>query len=66
MEEWKEYRLGDVCDLIPGFAFKSADFGNYEAKAIKIKDIQPPFVNTEGADGVCIDKYDTKKLKVSC
>ena len=62
MEEWKEYKLGDVCDLIPGFAFKSKDFGDYETKAIKIKDIQPPFVNTNGADGVCIDNYDKSKL----
>ena len=36
MEEWKEYRLEDVCNLIPGFAFKSKDFGDYETKAIKI------------------------------
>lgn len=62
MEEWKEYKLGDVCDLIPGFAFKSADFGNYSTKAIKIKDIQPPFVDTDGADGVNITKYDLNKL----
>jgi type I restriction enzyme S subunit len=63
MEEWKEYKLGDVCDLIPGFAFKSKDFGDYETKAIKIKDIKPPFVDTEGADGVCIEKYDESKLQ---
>ena len=62
MEEWKEYKLSEVCDLIPGFAFKSADFGDYSTKAIKIKDIQPPFVNFNNADGVCVEKYDTKKL----
>ena len=62
MEEWKDYKLGEVCDLIPGFAFKSSDFGNYPTKAIKIKDIQPPFVNTNSADGVNIDKYDINKL----
>ena len=62
MEEWKEYKLSEVCDLIPGFAFKSTDFGDYCTKAIKIKDIQPPFVNTDDADGVCLENYDTKKL----
>ena len=62
MEEWKEYKLGDVCELIPGFAFKSKDFGNYVTKVIKIKDIQPPFVDIEGADGVCLLNYDVSKL----
>ncbi len=63
MEEWKEYKLGEVCDLIPGFAFKSKDFGDYRTKAIKIKDIKPPFVDFDGADGVCVDEYDVFKLK---
>ena len=63
MEEWKEYKLGEVCDLIPGFAFKSKDFGDYKTKAIKIKDIKPPFVDFDGADGVCVDEYDVFKLK---
>ena len=62
MEEWKEYKLGEVCDLIPGFAFKSSDFGDYGTKVIKIKDIQPPFVDVNGADGVCIKNYDVLKL----
>ena len=62
MEEWREYKLGEVCDFIPGFAFKSGDFGNYNTKAIKIKDIKPPFVDVAGADGVCLEKYDLKKL----
>ena len=63
MEEWKDYKLGEVCDLIPGFAFKSKDFGDYKTKAIKIKDIKPPFVDFDGADGVCVDEYDVFKLK---
>ena len=63
MEEWKEYRLEDVCGLVPGFAFKSKDFGDYETKAIKIKDIQPPFIDFEGSDGVCLTGYNKDKLK---
>ena len=36
MTKWQEVKLGDVCDLIAGFAFKSSDFGSYPDKVIKI------------------------------
>ena len=26
MEEWKEYKLGDICEFQNGYAFKSSDF----------------------------------------
>ena len=62
MEEWKEYKLGDVCRMIPGFAFKSNEFGTGSNLAIKIKDIQPPYVETNSADNVDISRYDLDKL----
>ena len=62
MEEWKEYKLGDVCTMIPGFAFKSKDFGIGKDIAIKIKDIRPPFVETKEADKVDTSNYNQKKL----
>ena len=62
MEEWKEYKLNEVCGLVPGFAFKSKDFGTGADVAIKIKDIQPPYVETKDADHVDISNYDLKKL----
>ena len=62
MEGWKPYKLSEICDLIPGFAFKSADFGDYTTKAIKIGDIQPPYVNRDSMSGVNISVYDKKKL----
>ena len=62
MEEWKSYKLCEICDLIPGFAFKSADFGDYSTKAIKIGDIQPPYVNRTSMSGVNIEVYDKNKL----
>ena len=62
MEEWKEYRLGEVCRMIPGFAFKSNEFGIGSHIVIKIKDIQPPYVETKDADNVDISKYDIDKL----
>ena len=62
MAEWKIYRLGDICDLVAGFAFKSKDFGNYPNKVVKIADIQPPVVNTNDLVGVDMSNYDTVKL----
>ena len=62
MEGWKEYKLSDVCGLVPGFAFKSKDFGTGADIAIKIKDIQPPYVETIDADHVDISNYDLNKL----
>jgi type I restriction enzyme S subunit len=36
---WKTVRLGDVCEVIPGFAFKSGDFGESGIPVVKIKNI---------------------------
>ena len=47
---FKEIALSEVCDLIPGFAFKSKEFSETSGeKVIKIGDITP--------------KYDSKKLE---
>ena len=63
MEQWKKYKLSDICDLIAGFAFKSIDFGTEGVSVVKIKDIQPPFVNLDNADKVNLSAYDIDKLK---
>lgn len=34
--ELKKYRLGEVCTIIPGYAFKSSDFGCGKNWVIKI------------------------------
>lgn len=60
--EWKEVRLGNVCDLIAGFAFKAKDFGEFPTKVIKIGDIKPPFVDYVGQVGVDISNYDINRL----
>ena len=62
MEEWKEHKLGDVCNMIPGFAFKSKDFGIGKNIAIKIKDIRPPYVEIKEADNVDTSNYNIEKL----
>lgn len=60
--EWEIVQLGEVCNLIPGFAFKSNDFGDYCTKAIKIGDIKPPFVDFESETGVDISSYNKQKI----
>ena len=63
MIEWQKVKLGDVCDLIAGFAFKSSDFGSYPDKVIKITNIEPPFVNTDSLRGVDLNSYNKIKLE---
>lgn len=36
---WKKIRLGDVCEIIPGYAFKSGDFQDSGIPVVKIKNI---------------------------
>ena len=62
MTKWKTYRLGEICDLVAGFAFKSKDFGDHPNKVVKIADIQPPVVNINDLVGVDMSNYDTVKL----
>jgi type I restriction enzyme S subunit len=63
MTSWKTYSLGEICDLVAGFAFKSKDFGAYPNNVVKTADIQPPIVNTNELAGVDISQYDTIKLR---
>lgn len=39
MGEWKEYKLGDVADVLNGYAFKSEDFSTAGIPVIKIKNV---------------------------
>ena len=48
--QYEKLTLQDVCIIIPGYAFKSTDFGFGENIAIKIKDIEPPFINIKNAN----------------
>ena len=63
MEEWKVIQLKEVCELIPGFAFKSSEFGEHDYSVVKIGDIQPPYVREEGLTGVDISRYSKEKLE---
>ena len=39
--EWKTVRLGDMCELKNGYAFKSKDFCSSGVPVIKIKNVKP-------------------------
>lgn len=60
--ELKKYALSNVCSIVPGYAFKSSDFGSGENIAIKIKDIEPPYVNIKNAERVCFTPQDKFRL----
>ena len=64
MSEWKEVILEDITDIVPGFAFKSQHFSENigQAKAIKITDISPPFIDINNAMFIDLEPYDKKKL----
>ena len=63
MTEWKEYKLGEIADITPGFAFKSKDFGPKGELVVKIKDIIPPYIDLSNSDHVDLTNYDMDKLK---
>lgn len=56
-------KLCDVCEMIPGYAFKSKDFGDYPTKVIKITQINPPFVEIDDCVGIDLSNYDVHKLE---
>ena len=45
MSEWREYNLGEIAEVVPGYAFKGKDFTNNGVPIVKIGDINPPLVN---------------------
>lgn len=62
MSEWKEYKLGEVADILPGYAFKSKDFGKNGIPVIKIKDIVPPSINMADTERVDIRAYELSRI----
>ena len=60
---WKECKLGDVVDIVPGYAFKSEHFGEIGQSVVKITNINPPYINVDGAKKVDLAFYNIEKLK---
>ena len=61
MGEWKRVKLGEVCTLVPGFAFKSGLFGEFPAKVIKITNIEDG-ISEEALSGVDVSGFAEGKL----
>ena len=55
---WDVAKLGDVADVLSGFAFKSKDFVDSGVPVIKIKNIVPPYVTTDDTVYVSQELYE--------
>lgn len=64
MSEWKKTTLSHVAEIIGGFAFKGEHFSDDgDSTVIKIKDIQAPVINIDGATKVFMENYSKDKLE---
>ena len=64
MGEWMKCRLGEVADLVPGFAFKSKSFGDhYSDKVIKITNISENGISDSELTGVDLSGIDKSRLE---
>ena len=68
MIDWKRTRIGDVCRVIPGYAFKSKDWVETGIPVVKIKNIKPDCtVDLSDVDcvphSVIIPKLEKYRLK---
>ena len=61
--ELKKYKLEEIAEIIPGYAFKSSDFGHGKNIAIKIKDIVPPGIDIKNADTVDVHPGERYQLQ---
>ncbi|MDR1896048.1 MAG: restriction endonuclease subunit S [Prevotellaceae bacterium] len=59
---WPQIRLGDVCNIIGGFAFKGNHFSDIKGD-VKITDINSPYINYNDAMLINLSYYDREKLE---
>ena len=59
---WEKVRLGDVCNVISGFAFKSDDYKNQGIPLLRISNIVNEEINFK-EDCVCIEESHFENLK---
>lgn len=60
VSEWKEVKLGDVAEVLSGYAFKTKDFVETGVPVVKIKNIVPPVVDISDTQYVSEDLYRDK------
>jgi type I restriction enzyme S subunit len=63
MGEWEPSTLANIADIIPGYAFKSKQFGERGIPVVKITDINPPYIDIQNAMKVELTDYNIEKLK---
>ena len=62
--EWREVKLGDIAEVLSGYAFKTKDFVETGVPVVKIKNIIPPIVDIKDAQYVSEELY-REKVKYS-
>lgn len=60
MSKWKMVRLGDVVDLLNGFAFKSENYSNNGIRVIRITNVQKGFIEDLHPQFYPIEKANRK------
>ncbi|MBC5626628.1 restriction endonuclease subunit S [Clostridium sp. NSJ-49] len=58
--EWRYLKVGDVADVLNGYAFKSKDFIGEGIPVIKIKNIVPPSIDLSDAQYVSEELFNEK------
>lgn len=61
-KNWKTVKLGEVAEVIPGYAFRGEDFRDTGFPIVKITEIQPPYVSFEKSKKVDIEKYNSERI----
>jgi type I restriction enzyme S subunit len=64
MEGWKKVKLGEITDIINGFAFKSVDFVTKGIPLIKIKELKDNRINLSSCDFLPVDFKINEKFTV--
>jgi type I restriction enzyme, S subunit len=53
-DSWMLRPLGEVADVVSGYAFKSSDFGEFGIPVVKIKNVRVGYIDIADAD--CVDE----------
>lgn len=59
--QWQSLKVGDVADVLNGYAFKSKDFTDEGIPVIKIKNIVPPSIELSDVQYVSEELFNEKK-----
>lgn len=59
-KEWKTIKIGDIAEVVSGYAFKRNDFVEKGVPVIKIKNIIPPFISIGDVQYITKDLYMEK------